>query len=377
MAVAVLGKRKRRAPSRDLSREEVESSDEDMRARFQRAFEAKFKPLPQRTIPADSIPVETNQSVEEDDDISDWEGITSADEDTVEVVHHHSEHEVSREEQKRELKAFMSSKPPSSIDALFATTAKRKPPNLARDDDDTESANLKHDLALQRLLKESHLLDSDSVKSGVSYAPQGKARLKAMDLRMKDIGAKKAIMVQEKMPMAFRKGITAKGAAREAARRKEAAENGIVLEKVRATGVKGGKIGEKRRERGIGGLGVGRFQGGTLKLSQRDPTAAWNGLLRDRYQEVIVEAGEETLDRNMWAVQLVVRAGHNERRCDVLWYRLVESKIDASARLTLGERKIIYTMSLTSPAFCSQFTCQSPPSSPAIILPGSLACLVS
>lgn len=102
-----------------------------------------------------------------------------------------------------------------------------------------------------------------------------------MDLRIKDLGAKKAILEQEKMPMAFRKGIAAKAAAREASRRKEATENGIILERARATGVKGGKVGEKRRERGMGGPGVGKFQGGTLRLSQRDVRAIEGPKKRD------------------------------------------------------------------------------------------------
>nr|POF01418.1 hypothetical protein CFP56_21367 [Quercus suber] len=56
-------------------------------------------------------------------------------------------------------------------------------------------------------------------------------------------------------------------------------------------------------------------------------------------------------------------------RSFLLWYWLVERKMDASARLTLGDRDYIHNV--------PHFTCQPPPSSPAIILPGSLACLVS
>nr|POE53844.1 uncharacterized protein c3f10.08c [Quercus suber] len=283
MAAEILGKRKRRVSSRAVKNEEYDpSNDDDMRARFQKAFEAKFKPLPQLARPA-NIPSaeELPPNVEDNDDESDWDGLSSAEEEIVEVINHHTDHDSNQEEQKREMKAFMSSKPPSSIDSLFASTSKRKKSTAAEDNDDTETANLKHDLALQRLLKESHLLDSESVKSGISYAPQGKARLKALDLRMQDIGAKKAILEQEKMPMAFRKGIAAKGVAREAARRKDAAENGVILERARSMGVKGGKAGEKRRERGMGGPGVGRFQGGTLKLSQRDVRAIEGPRKRD------------------------------------------------------------------------------------------------
>ena len=58
-----------------------------------------------------------------------------------------------------------------------------------------------------------------------------------------------------------------KAAVREETRRSEARENGIVLERVRG---KGGEAKGKRRERGVGAPAVGRFSGGTLRLSRRD-----------------------------------------------------------------------------------------------------------
>lgn len=68
------------------------------------------------------------------------------------------------------------------------------------------------------------------------------------------------------MPMAQRRGIAAKAAGKEESRRKEAKENGIILEKV--TGEKKRNI--SRRERGIGAPTIGRFKGGMLKLSKKD-----------------------------------------------------------------------------------------------------------
>jgi len=65
--------------------------------------------------------------------------------------------------------------------------------------------------------------------------------------------------------MSHRKGITATATSKEAKRRQEAKENGIILEK--AAQVK--KV-EEKRERGVGGANVGRFKGGTLKLSKHD-----------------------------------------------------------------------------------------------------------
>ena len=68
------------------------------------------------------------------------------------------------------------------------------------------------------------------------------------------------------MPFAHRKGITAKSLEREEIRRREAKENGVILEKA----VKSRKALEAKRERGLGAPSVGKFKGGMLKLSQKD-----------------------------------------------------------------------------------------------------------
>jgi hypothetical protein len=124
-----------------------------------------------------------------------------------------------------------------------------------------DAENLKNDLALQRLLKESHLLDPAS-----DLNPTGKNRHKALDLRVQSLGAKTSLFEQQKMPMSHRKGINAKAVKKEEDRRREARENGIILEK--PTFQRKGS--SKRRERGIGGPAVGKFAGGTLTLSKRD-----------------------------------------------------------------------------------------------------------
>jgi hypothetical protein len=151
-----------------------------------------------------------------------------------------------------------SAKPP--IDAT-ASPASKKAPTTTEDDLD-EADNLKKDLALQRLLAESHLLDSSS-----NTSISGANRHKATDLRLQSLGAKTSILKQEKMPLSHRKGILAKQSEREEKRRREARENGIVLEKVKAS-TKVHK--EGKRDRGIGGPGVGKFSGGTLRLRKRD-----------------------------------------------------------------------------------------------------------
>jgi Domain of unknown function (DUF4602) len=125
-----------------------------------------------------------------------------------------------------------------------------------------EADNLKKDLALQRLLAESHLLDSSS-----SSTLSGNSRHKAIDLRLKALGSKSSLFTQEKMPMSHRKGIIAKQTELENQRRREARENGIILEKAKGSAK---RQREGKRDRGIGGPSVGKFSGGTLRLSRKD-----------------------------------------------------------------------------------------------------------
>ena len=153
-------------------------------------------------------------------------------------------------------------KPPSSGNKPKSTTKWKDQALEDPDEASTDAANLKKDLALQRLLKESHLLDPSS--SLLSHS--GQNRHKALDLRLQDMGSKSSIFTQQKMPLAQRKGIKAKAAEKEDRRRRAAKENGIVLEKA----VKGTKREGIRRERGVGAPSVGRFQRGMLKLSKKD-----------------------------------------------------------------------------------------------------------
>ena len=132
---------------------------------------------------------------------------------------------------------------------------------MENDETATDAANLKKDLALQRLLKESHLLDSQS-----PLAHFGQNRHKALDLRLQDMGSKTSIFAQKSMPFAQRKGITAKITEKEELRRREAQENGIILEKVGKRNRKDSIL----RQRGIGAPSVGKFQGGMLKLNKKD-----------------------------------------------------------------------------------------------------------
>ena len=262
-----LGKRKRHAEA-DNEQSSSSGSEDDatMRALFQRAFEAKFKPLPQEKAPVVDLKPELHDNANTDDGDSDWSGFTAENSDgdvdeDVEVFQHSNVSDYDREQHKRELKAYMSAKPPTLEDKP-QSTGKQKPDT--GDDDEGERANLKHDLALQRLLKESHLLDPSTFKGTVA-APEGKGRLKALDLRLQGLGAKKSSLDQEKTPLSHRKGIVAKSTQQDQQRRKAAAENGVILERAKAAAKA-----QIKRDRGVTGPGVGKFQGSTLKLSSKD-----------------------------------------------------------------------------------------------------------
>ena len=68
------------------------------------------------------------------------------------------------------------------------------------------------------------------------------------------------------MPLAQRKGIAAKATEREELRRREAQENGIILEKT----TKSRKKAHTVKLRSIGAPSVGKFQGGMLRLNKKD-----------------------------------------------------------------------------------------------------------
>lgn len=298
MALA-LGKRKRR---QDVSKN-TEDSDDDAAARalFQKAFEKKFKPLEKVEKPAeDDAPSSDDEEDDDEDedyesgsdlndehDSEDWSGFSGEEEEPpkpqIEVIEDKVFRRRDPAEEKRLKKQFMSSKIPSEAPKYpiphkpSTTTATAATEGETQDDND----NLKNDLALQRLLKESHLLEANtfSANGTASSAPEGAARLKALDMRIRDLGGKKSHLDQERMPIAFRKGMVAKAGEREDKRRTDAKENGIILErfgsKIGAGGKSSGPVvrgGGKDRKRpiGVGGPDVGTYRGATLKLSKND-----------------------------------------------------------------------------------------------------------
>ncbi|QGI62333.1 hypothetical protein CEK27_006304 [Fusarium fujikuroi] len=280
--MAILGKRK--------PEPEPLISQEDSAAIFRRHFEAEFAPLPEAEAAkskfkkanhegsSNDIESEEDEDNNSDGDDGEWSGLSDEDSvteeehsPTIQVVDHSNKQPPKQAAMsKRELKAFMSSRPPEQTtpkteQSLSATSS---PSNTLPED---APSLLAQDLELRRLLAESHLLAPAISASGTTIAPKafatGRTRQKATDLRVQALGSKVSIHKQEKMPMNMRKGIVAAADAREAKRRREAKENGVILE--RETGKKKG-----RRDRGrdvpVDRPGVGRLKGAELRLSDKD-----------------------------------------------------------------------------------------------------------
>ncbi|KAL9098671.1 MAG: hypothetical protein Q9163_005716, partial [Psora crenata] len=259
----ILGKRKRRDPPVDDALISSSSSGNldsaHVQALLKQHFEAKFEPLPATENFSTTVP-KSEDGNDHEEAHSAWEGISDGEVDQPELVRYAASTSAKPDLSKDEMKAFMTSRPPMPNVPSTSTAKGRRAPTDGLDDAD-EAANLKKDLALQRLLRESHLLDP---KSALSHS--GQNRHKVLDLRLRDMGSKSSIFTQQKMPLAQRKGIAAKTAEREATRRREAQENGIVLEKA----LPSKRQPDVKRQRGIGAPAVGTFRGGTLRLSKKD-----------------------------------------------------------------------------------------------------------
>ncbi|KFY35822.1 hypothetical protein V494_05547, partial [Pseudogymnoascus sp. VKM F-4513 (FW-928)] len=216
----------------DEDEEDAEDGEEELDAAeiFRRHFEAKFKPLP------DVKEKKKNRVVEEEEDDEDEEcgGLSGESEDDdeeeesdeddgakrrkIDVVEHTSAVSAPKMS-KAELKAFMSARPPSS--STSTTVAALKTPTST---DPSEKDNTANDLALHRLLTESHLLTSNTSSSHTSHTLEGTNRHRATDLRIQALGGKGSLFVQAKMPLHMRKGIAAKAASQEKGRREGARE---------------------------------------------------------------------------------------------------------------------------------------------------------
>ena len=284
----MLEKRKRKVAdasrriNRDLEMKDHENTPLVDHEVFRKHFESQFEPLPEShaaTASLEGAEAESEPSERE----SEWDGLSepeSGDEeqDAVQVVEHRKDQDPAEDSelQRLQYKKFMvsapvwcgltfgvwidsssqSSRPPNESDRPVSNLSTQR----GEGEDYSEALNLKHDLDLQRLLRESHLLN----RATASSSP-GTLRHKAVDMRMQSLGSKASVFHQERMPLAHRRGILAKATAREVGRRKEARENGIILEKA-----SGRSKAAERRERAVDVPAIGKFRGGTLKLSKKD-----------------------------------------------------------------------------------------------------------
>ncbi|KAK9367502.1 hypothetical protein V1509DRAFT_626124 [Lipomyces kononenkoae] len=183
-------------------------------------------------------------------------------------------------------------KPEIVLEKQAARNQSKQKPNVG----DDEYMNLKHDVELQRLITESHILSDASRKSGTlslsggSFDAIGKARTKAMEARIDSLalqsgGRMKASKKdyysinpqallesqnkkfnKEKMPMQMRKGMVQKKAERQEKYEKNAKEAGIVLPKA----PRKQKQASQMRDRGLKIQSVGRFTPSGLRLSQSE-----------------------------------------------------------------------------------------------------------
>ncbi|KAL9039995.1 MAG: hypothetical protein Q9214_004654 [Letrouitia sp. 1 TL-2023] len=254
------GKRKRRDELNSDDENENLKSEDYGKAHilFRQHFETKFKPLdlqPEICLSDESL----EQASASSDLGSVWSSLSDNGASNAEVIDYQISKDIPSNASKTELRSFMSSKPPNRPNQ-FTPNAKRKQEEVDSDGGNVDAANLKNDLALQRLLKESHLLEQGSI-----FAPSGQNRHKAVDLRLQELGSKSSTLTQHNMPIKQRKGILAKALHKEKERRVEAKENGIILEKMAKK-----KRTIIKRQRNLGGPSVGKFRGGTLRLSKKD-----------------------------------------------------------------------------------------------------------
>ena len=268
----ILGKRRRPIAQVDPSDEsDYLTHQSTYQEALRKHFETAFEPV---EIVATTTSSHTGTGSHENysgsdigdrDDDSDWDGL-SEDED-VQIVSYGTTTLLQEDEDiiKSQRKSFMSSKPPAT-EQKAVTSKNQTQASLIKEATNAFSLT-SEDLALQRLLSESHLLTGTTRST---LLPTLKARQSAQDLRLRSLGAKKSVdaLGAGNTPMAVRKGIETKKDSRERNRRQHAREAGIVLEREdRSSADK-----DKRRKRAIdvGAPAVGRWKGGTLTLGKQD-----------------------------------------------------------------------------------------------------------
>ena len=131
-------------------------------------------------------------------------------------------------------------------------------PKLATSPEDDEAQNIKHDIALQRLLRESNLLAEYATKED-----PGRLRHLTLDSRISHLGGKE--IAKGNIPLRIQKGIEIAKAKRRKKSEREAQEAGILMP------VKRKSKPEKVRESGLKtSSSVGKFKNGMLKINARE-----------------------------------------------------------------------------------------------------------
>ncbi|KAJ6264048.1 hypothetical protein Dda_0188 [Drechslerella dactyloides] len=249
------------------------SAPSSVDAVFRRHFEARFgsidlSPAPtarENSNPPSTTPTHPPSDDDEkdgsDSDGSSWDGID--DTPAPEVISYDFSKPLPPPSTKPSTRrSFMSSKPPTSTSTTITTTTPKPTPEEAAAD----AENLKHDLALRRLLSESHLLDNS-----LSHA-SARHRQQALDARIVALGGTPLADLSgaaSRTPMAIRQGMTRAQDRRAEKLRSSARENGIVLSKSQMKKTKKTTT-NKKRDRGVGAPAVGKFRRGALILSRRD-----------------------------------------------------------------------------------------------------------
>ncbi|CAI4211779.1 unnamed protein product [Parascedosporium putredinis] len=165
---------------------------------FQKHFESHFEPLPQAQEEGLTTQNRANAAQSSDSSEDEWSGISGDEQDTVEVVDH-----ASKATPPTQAMGKQSGPRPSKT-----STSKPSLPSQSLPED--SRTLLAQDLALHRLITESHLLNPSS-KLHTKPFSQGRIRMHATDLRITSLAptGTKSILAQDKMPMTMRKGIKA------------------------------------------------------------------------------------------------------------------------------------------------------------------------
>lgn len=221
---------------------------------LRKQFEAQFgTEWSQPVVPTANTKESDAEALDSSSQASESESDAASDESGSEgpIVVKHAEVHVDKTQQKHR-RQFMKS------------TAPKEPSNVEHKPKETEE-DLKQDYELQRLIEESEILKNARDYSGadISFGDPmeqiGKARLKIMEKRLEDAGAKKR---KANIPMNIAKGMKAKQSERAAKYKEYARDAGIVTAKDKKVKK------EVKRDRGLKINSIGRSSAHGVHLSK-------------------------------------------------------------------------------------------------------------